>query len=133
MAPPLLTFSDIGDFAAMRRAERFLEDAGFSVGHAQRGAPRGILYGDYDIQKWRNLNERHRAALHGVMTGDMRNGPVTVALFPSAPDAARAAMRTATAGYAKRMPVIDTLQDVLSGIAMASFLTAALLWLPVLA
>lgn len=29
--------------------------------------------------------------------------------------------------------IMDTLQDVLSGIAMVSFLTAAYLWLPVLA
>lgn len=88
-----LTFTDTGDFVAARRAERFLEEAGFSVGHGQRGAPCGILFGLYDIQKWRNLNERERAALHGIMTGDGRNGPIFVEIFDSAPDAAKVALR----------------------------------------
>lgn len=84
-----------GDFAACHTAEWFLESWGFCVGHAQRGAPRGILFGDYDIQKWRNLNQAHREALHGTMTGDMRNGPVIVTIFETAPAAAKDALAEA--------------------------------------
>lgn len=53
-------------------AERALEDAGFSLGRMQRDAPRGILFGDFDIQKWRNLSARDRAALDGHLC---RHGP----------------------------------------------------------
>lgn len=85
-----LTFSDTGAFIAESRAVALLEDHGFSVGHMQAHAPRGILFGLYDIQKWRNLNSAERAALHGVMTGSMRNGPITVEILDSAPDEALA-------------------------------------------
>lgn len=88
-----LTLSDTGDFAAETRAVAMLEDCGFSVGHLQAHAPRGILFGLYDIQKWRNLNAAERQALHGVMTGDMRTGPVVVEIFDCAPDEAKAALR----------------------------------------
>jgi hypothetical protein len=81
-------FDEVGDFAAVDAAERALSLAGFSVGRSQRGAPRGILFGDYDIQKWRNLRTGEREALHGQMLGG-RNGPVTVTLFADAPQAAR--------------------------------------------
>lgn len=90
-----LTFSDPGDFAAETRAVALLESAGFSVGRMEAYAPRGILFGLYDIAKWRNLNEAHRRALHGVMTGDMRRGAVKVEIFASAPDEAKAAIRNA--------------------------------------
>ncbi|EKN01089.1 hypothetical protein MXAZACID_02249 [Acidocella sp. MX-AZ02] len=39
---------------------------GMSVGRLQRDEPRGILFGDFDIQKWRNLRPAERAALHGT-------------------------------------------------------------------
>lgn len=70
-----------GDFAACRAAEAFLDKHGFSYGRLQRGSPRGILTGKFDIQKWRNLNAADRAALDGVITGDMLHGPVIVEIF----------------------------------------------------
>ncbi len=72
------TFTGKTDFAAARAAERWCEEHGYSVGRSQRGSPRGLLRGNYDIQKWRNLTASDRAALDGTMTGDMRNGPVVV-------------------------------------------------------
>ena len=69
------------DFKACREAETFLAARGFSVGSMQRGDPRGILYGDFDIQKWRNLSGNERMFLHGQMTGPMRDGPVTIEIF----------------------------------------------------
>lgn len=89
-------FADRGEHAAMRAAERFLNGAGFSVGRLQGPAPRGIMFGDYDVQKWRNLNDADRRTLHGQMTGDMRNGPVQVIIFASAPPEALRAVMAAT-------------------------------------
>jgi hypothetical protein len=85
MASLIKTFSGTGDFDAMRDAEDFLKLAGFSVASNQRGAPRGIMFGDYAISKWRNLREIERQSLHGQMTGDMRSGPVRVEIFENAP------------------------------------------------
>lgn len=68
-----ITFRDKEFFTAETRAIRFLESAGFSIGRKQSHAPRGILYGDFDIQKWRNLSERDRAALHGALVTDAKD------------------------------------------------------------
>lgn len=83
-----------GDFAAVWRAERLLQEHGFSVGAMQRGSPCGILFGDYSIQKWRNLNEAERAALHGVMDGD-RSSDVQIEIWDIAPLEAVAALADA--------------------------------------
>lgn len=80
-----MIFTQPGDFAACRAAEAWLTRRGFSVGHMQAHHPRGILLGDYNIQKWRNLSAADRLALHALMTGDMRNGPVYLELLPNAP------------------------------------------------
>jgi hypothetical protein len=74
------TFGQAGDFAAYRAAEAWLAGFGYSVGRMQRGAPCGILRGDYDIQKWRNLSNAERRALDGTLSGNFRNGPVLVQL-----------------------------------------------------
>lgn len=89
--------TDKGDFAAVRRAEQLLQAHGFSVGSTQRGSPRGILFGDYDIQKWRNLNEADRAALHGVLDGD-RASDAQIEIWDQAPIEAVAALADALEG-----------------------------------
>jgi len=94
------TFNASGDFAANNDAEHFLQVAGFSVGSMQRGAPRGIMFGDCDISKWRNLREIEIQSLHGEMRAHrtFREGPITVVIFESAPqEAKRAFHQTALA------------------------------------
>ena len=78
------------EFAAQRAAEKFLQDAGFSVAPSQRGSPRGIMFGRYKIAKWRNLTASERRALHGRVMGG-REGPVVVSILDTAPHEARAA------------------------------------------
>lgn len=73
-----IVFDHQGDFAAMYAAELWCAKNGISSGSCQQGAPRGLLYGNIQIAKWRNLNAKERAALDGQMKGDMRNGPVTI-------------------------------------------------------
>lgn len=89
--------TDQGDFVAVRRAERLLEEHGFSVGHMQRGSSRGILFGDYDIQKWRNLNEAERAALHGILAGD-RSSNAQIEIWDRVPIEAVMALADALQG-----------------------------------
>ena len=78
-----ITFNQTGDFEAMNAAERWLAERGISVGHMQGPEPRGLLFGDYQIAKWRNLTAKERAVLHGRMTGG-RAGPVTIELKDAA-------------------------------------------------
>lgn len=91
MADLVKTFNQTGDFEAMNAAEHFLKVAGFSIGSSQRGSPRGIMFGDVDISKWRNLRQFEIDELHGAMTGDGRNGPLTVRIRESAPQEAKQA------------------------------------------
>lgn len=79
------TFAQDDDFAATRAAEAFLSSRGFSVGRMQARSPTGILFGNYDIQKWRNLRAADRDALHGLMLGAGRAGPVTVYIYDNCP------------------------------------------------
>ena len=74
---------DEGDdtFAAMYAAEKWCADHGVSVGHScGQGHPRGLLYGDFETAKFRNITPKERAMLDGKMTGAMRTGPVTIDL-----------------------------------------------------
>lgn len=71
-------FESAETFGAVRLAEAWCEERGISVGRMERGQPRGLMRGEYDIQKWHNLRKRDIAELDGRMTGDMRNGPVIV-------------------------------------------------------
>src|SRR4051794_35296443 len=91
------TFYGSVDFQACRPAQRFLAERGFSVGSMKGPSPRGILYGEYDIQKWRNLSAEERRELHGIMAGSMRNGPITITLYDSAPEEAKAEFERAMA------------------------------------
>lgn len=53
-------------------AVRALEAAGFSVGRLQASSPRGVMFGDFDIQKWRNLRPGDKESLDGHLC---RHGP----------------------------------------------------------
>ena len=74
-----------GDFQALEAARAWCKKHGFSVGRLQAGAPSGLLHGDYDIQKWRNLSAHDIDALHGTVTGNHRTGPITVTILASSP------------------------------------------------
>lgn len=83
-----ITFAQVGDFAACHAAEAALKAHGFAIGPTQRGAPRAIMFGDYAVSKWSNLNQNERRETHATMTGNFRDGPVILRLLPAAPDAA---------------------------------------------
>lgn len=69
-------------FAAFHRATHWLEHEGYSVGQLSRGNPIAIKKGRFDfIAKWRNLTSAEKADIEGKMTGNWRNGPITVELY----------------------------------------------------
>lgn len=88
MSPFAIVFDQRGDFAATDVAERLLAAHGFSIGPSQRGAPRAVMFGNYAVSKWKNLNQDERRETHATLTGDGREGPLTFRLLPAAPDEA---------------------------------------------
>lgn len=78
--PTTITFTQPAEWQAMRAAEEMVR----RLRHLGRSPPErrpGLMRGDYDIQKWRNLTMHNRAVLDGTMTAaDFCHGPVTVRL-----------------------------------------------------
>lgn len=69
------------NFPNEETAQQALADAGFSLGSLQRSDPRGIMYGDFNVQKWRNLSKRDVDNLHGVYQRSQGPGsPVRITL-----------------------------------------------------
>lgn len=81
-------------FSALNEACTFLAERGFSVGPTCVGSPQGVMFGNWHIAKWHNLTLQERADLHGIVTGDRRNGPISVSIFANAPALAMAALGT---------------------------------------
>ncbi len=74
-------FDQKGDFVAIRAAEQWCRDNGYSYGSMQRDDPIGLMKGDYSIAKWRNLSANEIKQLDGTITGDKRNGAVKITIF----------------------------------------------------
>lgn len=108
MTPPaprswVLVRSD-RDFAAHEDALKALRAAGFSVGAMQQDAPAGLFFGRAHIEKWRNLGAADREALHGVLDGSPRFGPVRVSLHAACPEAGAEALARAFAQVPSAAP-----------------------------
>ena len=73
-----ITFHATGPFKAFAEAQEYCRQKGLSVGSMQRDAPIGLRYGDANIAKWQNLSDEDIDNLDGFISGDTRNGPVTV-------------------------------------------------------
>lgn len=85
MNQPSLIFHATGTFQALWAAERFLKSAGFAFGPGSAGNQTAVMFGDYVVAKWHNLNRAERAGCHGLLTGNRREGPVTVTLTDRCP------------------------------------------------
>lgn len=69
-------------WSGLRAATTWLDAKGYSSGRMQRDSPIGILDGEYDIQKWRNMSDAERELLDGTITfeGGARDGTAIVNL-----------------------------------------------------
>lgn len=67
-------------FPSRELAEKALRDAGFSLGINQRDDPRGILFGDIAIAKWRNMSTAEKDRLDGVYQRAYLGGPVEITM-----------------------------------------------------
>lgn len=72
-------------YDACRAAELWCRENGYSVGFMSGNDPRGLVAGRVHVAKWDTLTDDARKKLDGIMTGDMRNGPVRVLINPKKP------------------------------------------------
>lgn len=76
-------FEASGTFGALNEAQKFCSTLGIAVGSLCRDKPIGLLVGEADIDKWRNLTPEDVRQLDGVLIaddGNFRDGPVTLLL-----------------------------------------------------
>lgn len=90
-------FDNPGTFQAKQACEGFARSCGFSVGSGQHGAPTGLMYGDYRLAKWKNMSLAQRRSLHATITGDGREGPVTLHIHAACPPEGAGRLRAAAA------------------------------------
>jgi len=78
-----ITFNGDGTtFSAITEARKYLEGQGYSVGRMCANAPIGFKEGNWDIQKWYNLDVDDKKLLDGIITSkDFREGTVTVEIY----------------------------------------------------
>ena len=71
------------EFKTDYAAEFALTNSGFSVGRQQADGQSGILFGDYDIHKWRNMSASEKNVLHGTFKRRGPPGSPTTVVFRS--------------------------------------------------
>lgn len=85
----ILTFVADGDYKAYKMAQNWCEQSGYSYGSMQADAPTGLLKGNFEIAKWRNMTQKERDALAGILDAPgrtYRTGPVFVRIKRNTPE-----------------------------------------------
>lgn len=74
-----------GTFESMYAAQGWLTEKGYGYGSSSCGYPVAVMKGsyyDYDLpEKMKNFTAKETASVHGIITGELRYGPVTVHLY----------------------------------------------------
>lgn len=80
----VVTFTGGDTFEALHAAQAWCKEReiSYSAGSARCGGVVGLLHGDFSIAKYHNLTAKERTQLDGTMTGDGREGPVTISIKP---------------------------------------------------
>lgn len=76
-----IEFSEQVPFSAYSAACAWLDERGFSYGSMSSPFPTAIKKGDIEIARWKNLTDRERADVDGVIEGEFREGPVSIKLY----------------------------------------------------
>ena len=78
-------FKENGTFQSMYAAQKWLRDKGYDYGSTSAMHPTAVMKGDYSSYplpwKMKNFTAKEKASVHGIITGDMREGPVFVKLY----------------------------------------------------
>jgi len=77
-------FTDLGTWSGFNAAKAWLKENGYSYGSTSHGShPMGFIHANEwpYTQKWHNMSKDEQKSVHGVMIGDIREGPVTLLFF----------------------------------------------------
>ena len=74
------TFTDAGTFEALHAAQKWLTQNGYSYGSSCVMHSIPVMKGDFIIAKWKNLTKGEIKQLDGEVSGELREGPITVRL-----------------------------------------------------
>lgn len=74
------------DWSAMRCAERYILEQGWTVGPSDMTGNRCVMRGDYRIAKWKNLSHAERGECDGKLVGRGRDTERTLVMFASEVD-----------------------------------------------
>jgi len=79
------TFNNEGTFEAYWAALAWARAKGFEESSMSHPLPTALVKGSFEEsdlpEKWKNFKPRHAEMVDGTITGDLREGPVTVKLF----------------------------------------------------
>ena len=79
------SFTVPGTFQSMYAAQKYVKELGYDYGSTSAMEPTAIMkgnYGDYDLpQKMKNFTAKEKKMVHGIIYGDMREGPVNVHIY----------------------------------------------------
>ncbi len=79
------SFTQVGTWEAYNAAKEWVKSRGFTYGSTCAMLPLALVKGDYDATplpwKWKNFRNGDERFIDGTMTGDFREGPITVRLF----------------------------------------------------
>ena len=79
------TFKVKGTFQSMYAAEKWLSEKGYSAGSSSATHPTAVMKGDYYSyglpHKMKNFTSKQKKIIHGILFGDLREGPVTVHIY----------------------------------------------------
>ena len=74
-----------GDFESMFAAQSWLRENGYDYGTIPNNGSSGVVKGsyyDYDLPfNMDSYGLKHKEIIHGIIRGDIRNGPVIVELY----------------------------------------------------
>jgi len=79
------TFKVDGTFQSMYAAQDWLRERGYHYGSTSATEPTAVMKGSYYSyglpHKMKNFTAKQKNNVHGILFGDMREGPVTVHLY----------------------------------------------------
>jgi hypothetical protein len=79
------SFKVEGTFESLYAARAWLSEQGYSWGSGSAMKPTAVMKGDYYSynlpHKIKNFTKEEEKQVHGIMFGDMREGPVTVYIY----------------------------------------------------
>ena len=79
------SFKEEGTFQSMYAAQKWVKEQGYTYGSNSAIEPTAIMQGDYYSynlpHKMKNFTAKEKRSVHGIMQGDIREGPVTVIIY----------------------------------------------------